>query len=68
VPATVIAFIAAHKKSLETIWEDALTGKSQETCHFAYNMHPRDKDDGNASPMPSHKREGKAATLPKGRG
>ncbi len=35
VPATVIAFFAAHKKSLENkFWEDALTGKSQETCHF----------------------------------
>ena len=28
-------------------WEDALPGKSQETCHFAItNRHPRDKDEG----------------------
>jgi len=34
VPATVIAFFAAHNESLGITWEDALTGKSQETCHF----------------------------------
>lgn len=37
VPATVIAFCVQRTKNVTgaSPWEDALPGKSQETCHFA---------------------------------